>query len=290
MVNSKNFKVAALFSVVVLVFGLNYIFVNLGLAYSPPIWLAFFRALLGFVGVAVLLYALQSKSHLTLKQKGIAMLLGVPGAALFFGLWFLAGTKVLPGLTSVIIYTYPLWIVILSVLLLKEPIKPRKIGAVLLGFFGVALAAQIGFESFTVDTLALAELAVAAFCFAFLNVMSKRFFKGETLLQVNMWQLAGALLPLLVWALFSSPFNAVQWNWEFVGVLLWLGILGTAVNFCIWFWMLAHYNASSLGGYSFLSVAIALVSSILIFGETVSPIQAVGVAVILSAVYLVSKT
>jgi hypothetical protein len=46
MVNSKKFKVAALFSVVVLVFGLNYIFVNLGLAYSPPIWLAFFRALL----------------------------------------------------------------------------------------------------------------------------------------------------------------------------------------------------------------------------------------------------
>jgi drug/metabolite transporter (DMT)-like permease len=72
-------------------------------------------------------------------------------------------------------------------------------------------------------------------------------------------------------------------EWEFVGVLLWLGVLGTAVNFCIWFWMLAHYNASSLGGYSFLSVAIALVSSILIFGETVSPIQAVGVAVILSA-------
>jgi drug/metabolite transporter (DMT)-like permease len=212
-----NPKVAALFTVVVLVFGLNYIFVNLGLAYSPPIWLAFFRALFGFVGVTIVLFALRTKGKLTLKQKIGALLLGVPGTGLFFGLWFLAGTKVLPGLTSVVIYTYPLWMVVLSVLLLKEQPKPRKIGAVLLGFLGVALAAQIGFVNFSADTVALAELAVAAFCFAFLNVTSKKFFKGEALLQANMWQLVGSLLPLLVWAAFSSPLGQLSGTLSFLG-------------------------------------------------------------------------
>jgi hypothetical protein len=40
----------------------------------------------------------EAKAALRLTE-GIAMLLAFP-AALFFGLWFLAGTKVLPGLTT----------------------------------------------------------------------------------------------------------------------------------------------------------------------------------------------
>jgi probable blue pigment (indigoidine) exporter len=190
-------RVAALFTFLILIFGLNYVFVNVGLSYAPPIWLAFFRALIGFAGAAILLVAMRTKSQLATKQKITALIVGIPGTALFFGLWFLGETKVMPGLTSVAIYTNPLWIVILSIILLKERPKPLKIGAVLLGFLGVALAAQIGFVNLDGDVIALAELAIAAFCFAFLTVMFKKFFKGEALLQANVWQLAGSLVPLL---------------------------------------------------------------------------------------------
>jgi drug/metabolite transporter (DMT)-like permease len=290
MIDSKDLRAAALFTLVVLIFGLNYIFVNLGLAYAPPIWLAFFRAVFGFAGVAILLLAMRTKGYLTTKQKLTALLLGVPGSVLFFGLWFLGGTKVLPGLTSVFIYTFPLWIVFLSIPMLGERPKPLKIGAVLIGFLGVALAAQIGFVNLSPDVVALVELALAGFCFAFLNVAFKKFFKGEELLRANVWQLAGSLLPLLVWAGLSSPFQAIEWNFELVAVILWLGVLGTAVTFVIWFWLLSQYSASSMGAYSFMGVVVALVSSIIIFGEKISVIQTIGVIAIIVSIYLVSKT
>ncbi len=290
MVDAKTLRAAGLFTCVVLVFGLNYIFVGFGLEYCSPIWLAFFRALFGVGGVIVLLLALRTQGYLSTQQKIVALLLGIPGTALFFGLWFSGGTRVLPGLTSVIIYTYPLWVVLLSALTLKEKPKPLKIVGVLLGFFGVALAAQRGFADLGSNAVALAELAASAFCFAFLNVSMKRFFKGQQLLRANMWQLAGALLPLLVWATWSSPFSAIRWTPELLGILVWIGILGTAINFIIWFWLLSHYSASSLSGYSFLSVIVALISSIVLFGESITPLQAVGVAVIIAAVYLVSKS
>ncbi len=271
------------------IFGLHYLFVWLGLMYSPPIWLAFFRALFGFIGAAVLLLALRVKGALTTKQKLTAMLLGVPGTALFFGLWFSGGTKVLPGLTSVIIYTFPLWMAFLSILVLKEKPKPLKIGGVLLGFFGVALASLAGFSSLSLDAFGLVELAAAGFCFAFLNVAFKKFFKGEKMLHANVWQLAGSLLPLAVWAALSSPFQAIQWTPTLAGVILWIGVLGTAVTFFAWFWLLSRYNASSLGGYSFLSVVVAVVSSVFLFGEQMTPLQAVGTVAILASIYLVSK-
>ncbi len=290
MVDAKTLRAAGLFTCVVLVFGLNYIFVGFGLEYCSPIWLAFFRALFGFGGVIVLLLALRTQGQLSMRQKLVAFLLGIPGTALFFGLWFSGGTKILPGLTSVVVYTYPLWVVLLSVLMLKEEPRLLKVGGVLLGFLGVALASQLGFADLGSNAPALVELAVSAFCFAFLNVGMKRFFKGQQLLRANVWQLAGALLPLLVWAVLSSPFSAIRWTPEFFGVVLWLGVLGTSVTFFLWFWLLSNYNASSLGAYSFLSVIVALVSSILLFGESVTLIQAVGVVTIIAAIYLVSKS
>jgi drug/metabolite transporter (DMT)-like permease len=174
--------------------------------------------------------------------------------------------------------------------MLGERPKPLKIGAVLIGFLGVALAAQIGFVNLSPDVVALVELALAGFCFAFLNVAFKKFFKGEELLRANVWQLAGSLLPLLVWAGLSSPFQAIEWNFELVAVILWLGVLGTAVTFVIWFWLLSQYSASSMGAYSFMGVVVALVSSIIIFGEKISVIQTIGVIAIIVSIYLVSKT
>jgi drug/metabolite transporter (DMT)-like permease len=283
-------KVILLFASVVLIFGLNYVFVGIGLKYSPPIWLAFFRALFGFAGVAISLPIMKIKGFLTTKQKLIALILGLPGSVLFFGLWFLSGRKVLPGLTSVIIYTFPLWIAFLSIPFLGERPKNLRIGAVIFGFLGVALASRIGFEDLGSDAAALAGLAVAGFCFACFTIAFKKFFKGEQLLRANLWQLLGSLLPLIVWATLSSSFQMVTWTFELVVVILWIGILGTAVAFILWMWLLWHYKASSLGAFSFLSVAVALVSSVLINREELNLIQVLGIGAIFVSIYIVSKT
>jgi drug/metabolite transporter (DMT)-like permease len=288
--DSNALRTVLPFALVFLIWGLNYPFVSLGLAYSPPIWLAFFRALLGFFAAAVLLFAMRTAGSLTTRQKIIALLLGVPGSAVFLGFWFMGETLVPPGLTSVLIYTFPLWIMFISIPVLGERPRPLRIGAALLGFFGVALAEQIGLVNMSSDLTALVELAIAGFLFAFLNVGFKRFFKGDELLRANVYQLGGSLLPLVVWAEFASPFQAVRWNPELLAVLLWLGIIGTAVSFVAWFWLLSRHSASSMGAYAFTAVVVALASSFIIFGERVNLIQAAGVLAIMVSIYLVNRT
>jgi len=178
----------------------------------------------------------------------------------------------------------------ISIPVLGERPRPLKIGAALLGFFGVALAEQVGFVNVNLDSVAIIELAIAGFLFACLNVGFKKFFKGEELLRANVYQLGGSLLPLVVWAGLASPFRTIQWNSELLAVLLWLGIVGTAVSFVAWFWLMSRHNASSMGAYAFMAVVVALTSSFIIFGETVNLIQVIGVLAIIVSIYLVSRT
>jgi drug/metabolite transporter (DMT)-like permease len=286
-----NWRVAGLFAYIITVWGLNYPFVKLGLSLAPPLWLAFLRVLMALVVAVVLLFAMRTEGRLSRRQTVAAFLLGIPGSGLFFGFWTLATTQIEPGLVSVFIYTYPLWTLFLSIPVLGDVPSGKRVGAAFLGFLGVALTSQLGFVRAPLSELgAVAELLAAGFGFALMNVGFKRLFKGEQLIRANVWQLAGAFVTLTLWVPFTTPAGVIKWNLDLLLVLIWLGAIGTAVTFVAFFTLMSRYTASSLTGYLFLVVVVALVSSFFISGETVNSVQAAGVAAIIVAIYLVGQS
>ncbi|HYU87941.1 MAG TPA: DMT family transporter, partial [Candidatus Bathyarchaeia archaeon] len=112
------------------------------------------------------------------------------------------------GEASVLIYTFPIWTLILSLPVLGDRPTPLKVGAALLGFAGVALVARVCTTSPTGDLVAITLLIVAGFAFALDSVLFKRLFKGDQLLRANVWQLAGGSAFLIAWA--SSPNLSLQ--------------------------------------------------------------------------------
>lgn len=287
----RDWRVIGLFAFAITVWGLNYPFVKLGLTLAPPLWLAFLRVSVGLTAAIVLLLLMKTGGSLTRREAAAAFILGIPGSGLFWGFWNLATVEIQPGLVSVFIYTYPLWTIFLSVPILKYVPGARRVGAAFLGFFGVALASQLGLANVSVSEVgAIAEAVAAGFGFALMNVMFKRLFKGEQLIRANIWQLTGALVWLALWAGLTTPVEGIQWNLNLLFVLLWVGALGTAVAYVAFFTLMSKYSAASLTAYFFLVVVVALVSSYFISGETVTPIQAAGVAAIIIAIYLVGKS
>ena len=285
-----NSRAYAGLTAAVIIWGLNYPFVTLGLKFASPIWLAFFRSLAGFLGAVALLYAFKKHNEkLTTREKTYAALLGIPGSVLFFGFWFLGSTKVPPGVSSVLINSFPLWILFLSIPMLGDRPKFTKVGAAFLGFAGVFLVSQIGFVKTSFDFFSVLELAIAGFCFGLLNVSMKRLYKGEKMLQANAWQLGASLIPLAAWAQLGTPVESVHWSLDLFAVIIWIGVLGTAIVFHLWFTLLSKYNAASLSSYFFMIVVVALISSYFIFGEKITPIQGVGVGAIIISVYFVNR-
>ena len=138
------------------------------LEYYPPVQVVFIRMLGLFLGVNfIMLYNLKwvGKTHNLSKQllRGLAQ----TGSAVAF----LFGLTTIPiaDATS-IAFVAPLFVIILSYFILKEPIGIRRWLAVIIGFSGTLIIIRPGFEMINFGHL---FIIVAAFLFAFRQIISR---------------------------------------------------------------------------------------------------------------------
>jgi drug/metabolite transporter (DMT)-like permease len=270
--------------------GLNYPFVRVGLETTPPLWLAFFRAGVGLLGVALLSLWSTRRVVFVGRERRDALLLGLLNTSLFFGLWFLGASSVPPGETSVIIYTFPLWVSLLSAPLLHRPLRGLEWASVLAGFLGIVLVTQVwtvlGPQSSPVSLL---EILGAAVSWALATVLFKRRFTGRTLWRANGFQLLGGTAGLLVAALLLEPGGFGRVSVPLIGVVLYMGLIGTAVAYAIWFELLERFPAATLSNYTFAVPVVALAASALLFGERLSVVQAGGVVLVALGIFLTGR-
>jgi probable blue pigment (indigoidine) exporter len=266
--------------------GMNYLFVSVGLGYSSALWLALLRSSLGAAATAVLLTPLRRWGRLDGRGRRDAMLLGLPNTTVFFVLWFLAARSVLPGVAAVMIYTFPLWVALLSAPVLGHRLSARHWFSIAVGFLGVALISQVGAAlSSTVPPLAILELLGASVSWALGTVLFQRRFVREEMLEANAFQLFGGSLGVLALTLLLAPTPIPAASPILLGIVLWLGVLGTALAYTVWFHLLGRTRAATLSGYLFLVPVVALTASALLLGERLSVVQVAGVALVLGSIY-----
>ena len=276
-----------LFGILVLAWGLNYLFVRAGLSYSPPLWLAAGRTVVGLV-VITLVLAARGPSGAPLDSRGRrdAILLGLPTSAVFFGLWFVGELSVLPGEAAVIVYTFPLWVALLAHPVLGRRVTSPVAATILLGFAGIVGITQpwaAGDGGLAIP--AVVELLLAAISWAVGTVVFQRRFPGPQMQEANAYQLLGGSIALVAASVVFEP-RLPPVSVDLLLILLWLGAVGTALAYAIWFWLLASVPAESLAAYVFLVPVVALAFSSALLGERIDLVQGVGVAAVVVSLYL----
>lgn len=268
------------------IWGLNFIFIKIGLSEASPLWLSLLRAAVGAGGAAALITPLRAWRQLDLPGCRDAMLIGILSTTAFYALLFTGLDAVLPGFAAVLTYTFPLWVAALSPAVLGHRLTPRLAAALAVGFAGVVFVSEPwsdlpgGFA-----WLPVAEILGAAVAWALGTVLFQRRFSRSQLLEANGFQLVGGSIGLLVLVAAFDPTSVPSGSFELVGVLAWLGILGTAVAYTIWSYLLGHTKAATLSAYLFFVPVVALVASAVVFGERLAPVQLVGVGLVLASIY-----
>jgi drug/metabolite transporter (DMT)-like permease len=288
---SRSARDAFSFLIIASAWGLNYLFVRAGIRFIAPLWLALLRAGIGAMAMAAFVVWARPAARLDRADVGRALLVGVPNTAIFFGLWFLAAPQILPGEAAVLVYTFPLWVALLTFMALTSATRRTVALAVGAGFVGVVLVAQPWEAAgHSVAVVAIAELLAGAVAWAVGTVLSQRWFAPEKLVAVNLWQLVGGSLGLGVAAIVLEPDPHLVTSPMLVGIVLWLGVVGTALAYGLWFALLARTPAAILSTYAFLVPVIALFASALVLGERLVPLQLVGVAFVLGAIYVAGRS
>jgi drug/metabolite transporter (DMT)-like permease len=151
--------------------------------------------------------------------------------------------------------------------------------AVVLGALGVLLisaAALAGPDAYGLSGALLALAASGGLAVG--SVLAKRMGPQPRLIAVTAWQLILGSLPLLAAAGIVERDATVVWTGEFVGLLLFLGLAGTALPTPVWYWVLRHDDVGRLSIVLFLVPVFGLALAATVFGERLGAAEGLGVA------------
>lgn len=287
---SPGARLYALFAVLILIWGINWPVIKVGLDYITPLWFAAARFALGIVSMVVFLAAFGRLRLPPRSDWPIVLSVGVLQLALFLGLVNMGLLHVEAGRTAVLAYTTPLWVTPGAALLLRERLSVQKLLGVALGFAGLAvLFNPLQFDWRDREVVlgnGLVLLAAVAWAAAILHVRGHRW--RSTALDLITWQMILACVLLVPAAYLLEGLPAPNWTPELGAVLLFNGPIATA--FCFWASVTVTRSLPAVTtSLSFLGVPVTgVIASALWLREPLTASLIGGLALILVGIVLVN--
>ncbi|QUI31993.1 EamA family transporter [Streptomyces alfalfae] len=199
---------------------------------------------------------------------------------LFFGAYHLPG-----GVASTVSAIMPLLVAGFGIGVLKVRPSRRTLLAGLVGVAGVALLVLRG--SATVDLAGLVAMLTATTLMALAVVLSKRWGRpeGVSLLALTGWQLTAGGLVLAPVALTAEGLPDHFTGANAAGYA-YLGIIGTALAYALWFRGIERLPASSVSFLGLTNPVVATLAGLLLLGQTLTVWQLGGLVLVIGSVVL----
>jgi len=251
--------------------------IKAGLAFAPPLLFGGLRALIGGVALLGLIVVLRQPLLPPRESWGGVLALALTATTLGFGAMSLSPGRTGAGIASVLGNTQPLIVAVLAVAFLGERMTRSRWITLALGLTGVTLISWQALAGPDAHGLSGAALALTASAGAAVgSVIFKRMRVTTGLLAITAWQLILGSLPLLAVSALVERQVPVSWNVQFVGQLLFLGLVGTSFVSAAWYWLVQRGELSHLALFLFLVPVFGLGVAALVFGERVSLLESAG--------------
>jgi drug/metabolite transporter (DMT)-like permease len=271
------------------IYALCFTAIKAGLADAPPLLFGGLRALIGgliLLGILVLIRQPLIPAHWAWPW---ILALAITGTTVTYGAMFLSPGRTGAGIASVLGNLQPVLIIMLAAVFLGERLSRRMAVALVLGLVGVTLIAAPALAGPGAYGISGALLALAASGGAAVgSVIVKCMRHPSVVLQVSAWQLIIGSLPILGGAATVERTAHVHWALRFIGLLLFLALVGTAFPTAAWYWLLQRHDVGRLSLFLFLVPVFGLAIATLPFGERVGPLEGLGVLVTLAGIAVIA--
>jgi probable blue pigment (indigoidine) exporter len=211
------------------------------------------------------------------------LILGALNFTIFWWLLFVAAYRLPGGVAATVGAIQPLIVILLARALLGSPIRPLAIVAAIAGMGGVALL--ILTPRAALDPIGIAAGLGGAVSMAFGTVLTRRWQPPVSPLTFTAWQLTAGGLLLLPAALILEPSLPALTAANLMG-FIWLGVIGAALTYILWFRGIARLEPSVVAPLGFLSPMTAVILGWSILGQSLGAAQIAGMVVVLGSVWL----
>lgn len=211
------------------------------------------------------------------------LLLGALNFSIFWSLLFVCAYRLPGGAAATVGAVQPLIVIFVSAALLGGGIRFISILSAVLGLAGVALLVLTPHAA--LDSVGVAAGLAGALSMAFGTVLTRKWRPPVPLLAFTAWQLTAGGLLLIPIALLFEPTPPTPTTANMFG-LLWLGLIGAAMTYALWFRGVARIEPTVVSLLGFLSPATAVLLGWLFLGESLTLLQILGVALVVGSIRL----
>lgn len=210
-------------------------------------------------------------------------ILGALNFAVFWSMLFVAAYRLPGGVAATLGAIQPLLVLFLARFALGSGITILGVIAAISGLIGVAMLV-LGPTS-SLDPIGIAAALFGAASMAAGTVMTRKWQPPVSPLTFTAWQLTAGGLLLIPVALIIEPGFPMPTPVNLAG-LVWLGLIGAALTYFLWFRGIARLGPTTVTSFGFLSPTSAVLLGWVILGEALSPLQMTGVIVVLVSIWL----
>ena len=286
-------RAVALLLACCLFWGLQQVLVKATLPELPPL----FQAALRFIGATLLLWAWCAARGIRLRARDGTLWPGLLAGLLFAGEFaaiYLGLQHTTASRLTVFLYTSPFWVALLLPLWVPaERLGRRQWLGLACAFAAVAFALREGMAAgglagatWRGDLLGLAAGALWGLTTVTIRATRLARASPEKMLFYQV-AVSAAVLPLLSLALGEA------WVWRFSAFaatsLAVQTLIGAFASYLVWMWLLAHYPATRISAFVFLTPIFALMAGALWLGEPVTLPLLASLAGVAAGIVLVNR-
>jgi len=257
-----------------------------GLPYADPFIFLAVRVLIA----ATILFAIAviMKSPIAIGASAItkSSLIGFFLHACYLGGVFFSISKGMPaGVAAVVTSLQPVFVSLLAVKILGEPLRARQIAGLILGLIGVVLVLGPSFDV-AIPTSAVIAIFIALIGSTSATLLQKKIGAGVPLIAGTAYQYLVSGLVLAA-AAFVTGGTHIQWSGKFILAFIWLIAVLSVGAILLLLWLLNQGSAASVSSLLYLVPPATAVEAFFLFGEKVNTQGFLGIGITALGVWLV---
>ncbi len=279
-----------IFIALCLIWGSTWMAIKIGLTSAPPLWGASIR----FIVAIVILYGIILVKQYKIPNKLKDLLrIGYPGLFAYgisYAMVYIAEQYINSAMTAVLFASFPLFVALLSLKMLKnEGVSLIAWVGLVFGFLGIVVISYDSLQTSQFMFIGALLVLASSFSASYATVLIRRTIKGENIIVTLAIQMTLGFIPLLLAAIIFEDIRDFHLVAETIGSILYLAILGTVTAFFGYYWLLARAKAVVVSLITFVAPIISIVIGVIGFNETLSNGVILGSVMILFGVLLVIK-
>lgn len=214
------------------------------------------------------------------------LLLGVLGYAVFSSFYFVSFRYLSVGISAMILFTFPIFVFLGSVIFLKHPFDKRVVAALVIALLGLFLLLKDEFE--VKNALGVYAGLAAAICYSGYVILSDRYQKNIHPLTSSFYVMlaAGISLAILYQPSLDQFFGE---NFSNMKLFVGLSVIGTIAPLSLFLAGLQRIPGPQASILVMIEPITATILAFLFFNEVMSAMQILGIALVVVADVIIVK-